>query len=74
MNTLNIPISYPTLLQVIADLPREEKYKLSEILEKDLLSEFDDYDKSPEVKQNIKLSMSEYKKGNFKTLAQLKKK
>jgi hypothetical protein len=74
MITLNIPISYLTLLRVIEDLPLKEKYKLSEILERDLLSEFEDYDNSHEVKNNIQLSMSEYKKGNFKTLAQLEKK
>lgn len=65
MHKVNISIPLPLLQQAIDKLPFKEKYKLADKLEKDLLSEFDEYDNSNEVKERIKLSMEEYKKGKY---------
>ena len=72
MEALNISIPMPLIIKAIENLPMKDKFKLADKLEENLLSEFDEYDNSIEVKKRIELSMNEYKAGNFKTLSQLK--
>lgn len=71
MDSINISVSYPKLLNAINKLPMKTKYKLIDKLEKDLLSKFDEYDNSQEVREKIELSMSEYRNGEYKSLTEI---
>jgi hypothetical protein len=72
--TVSIDIEFDSLAEAIRLFSRDDKEKLAAILEKELLSEFDDYEEREDVKQRVAEAMNEYEKGDYVTLNDLTKK
>lgn len=68
---LALDIDARKLVKAINLLPREEKILIAESIERDLLSEWDNYEESSEVKNRVKESFDAYKTGDYVKLKDL---
>jgi hypothetical protein len=68
---LALDIDARKLVKAINLLPREEKILIAESIEQDLLSEWDNYEESSEVKNRVKESYEAYKNGDYVKLKDL---
>ena len=68
---LALDIDARKLVKAINLLPREEKILIVESIEQDLLSEWDNYEESSEVKDRVKESFEAYKNGDYVKLKDL---
>jgi hypothetical protein len=66
-----IEIDSRKLIKSLYLIPRKEKILIAESIEKDLLSEWDDYEESPEVKNKVKVAMEAYRSGNVVNLCDI---
>jgi hypothetical protein len=66
-----LTLPYSTIIKAISSFSHEEKCKLADTLETELLSEFDEYESSPELVNEINEARKEYKAGNYKTIRQI---
>jgi len=59
------------LIKALNTMPRKDKIFIAESLEKDLLSEWDEYEESEEVIKRVNESLLEYDKGDVINLKDL---
>jgi hypothetical protein len=52
-------------------IPRKEKILIAESIEKDLLSEWDDYEESPDVRNKVKVALESYNSGDVVNLCDI---
>lgn len=68
---LTLQIDNKSLIKSIKLLPWKDKAIIAESIEENLLSEWDAYEESSEVKDKIKNAFEEYQKGNVINLKDL---
>lgn len=66
-----IEIDSRKLIKSLYLIPRKEKILIAESIERDLLSEWDDYEKTPEVKNKVKVALEAYQNGDIVNLSDL---
>lgn len=66
--TVNISIPFQSLKESISQISLDEKIKIADILESEIIKEFDILEKKNKVKQEIKDARKAYKDGEFSTL------
>lgn len=68
MITVNIPISFDTLIEAIKSLDLSQQQELLEILENQILIAEDEWENSPEVIAEVKSAKEAYQAGDYLTL------
>ena len=66
-----IEIDSRKLIKSLYLIPRKEKILIAESIERDLLSEWDDYEESPEVKNKVKVALDAYQSGDVVNLSDI---
>lgn len=66
--SISIEIDSRGFVKALSTIPRKEKIFIAESIEKDLLSEWDEYEESAEVKNRINESFVAYQKGDVVNL------
>lgn len=66
-----IEIDSKRFVKAISSLPRNEKILIAESIEKDLLSDWNEYEETQEVKNRVKESFEAYQKGDYVNLKDL---
>lgn len=68
MITVNIPISFDTLIEAIKSLNLQEQQKLLEILENQILTAEEEWENSNEIMAEVQSAKEAYQAGDYKTL------
>jgi hypothetical protein len=66
-----LSLAYSTILKAVRTFSHDEKRKLADALEDELLGEFDEYETSPELIKEINEARAEYKAGKYTTLRKI---
>ncbi len=66
--TVNISIPFQSLKDSISKISMDEKIQIADILECEIIKEFDILEQNKKVKQEIKDARKAYKAGEFLTL------
>jgi hypothetical protein len=66
--TINISIPFQLLRESISKITLDEKIKITDILEHEIIKEFDVLENDDKVKNEIKDARKAYKSGEFLTL------
>ena len=66
--TVNISVPFQSLKESISKISLDEKIKIADILENEIIKEFDFLEKNKKVNQEIKDARSAYKAGEFSNL------
>jgi hypothetical protein len=66
-----VTLDFDSFIQALSSISREEKITIAERIETDLLSEWDEYENSSEVKSRVKESFKEYNSGEVVELKSL---
>ncbi len=68
MTTVNIQISFDTLIKTIKSLNLQEQQKLLEILENQILTAEEEWENSPKIMAEVQSAKEAYQAGDYKTL------
>jgi len=65
---IGLKIGRRSFIKSFKKVSRKEKIFILKVLESDLLSDWDEYEKRPNVKEKIDLALQNYKSGNVVNL------